>query len=180
MNYLLDEGVDLQNTSVAQINKKYGLHLSDRELASMQYTDSYMAVATHALGSDISLQRGAHDDLLRNKFGISDYTKMSESQLQSKLVGQAFRTDSYMSTSYDVSKNPFLGSSSGVSGGREVVYNVSAGANTKALFGAKSQSEIIIDKGTDFKITGVHYNNKIATPRGGKSKPQIVIDIQTF
>lgn len=180
MNYLLDEGVDLQNTTAADINKKYGLRLNDRDLASMQYTDSYMAVATHALGSDISLQRGAHDDLLRNKFGISDYTKMSESQLQDKLVGQAFRTDSYMSTSYDISKNPFLGSSSGVSGGREVVYNVSAGANTKALFGAKSQSEIIIDKGTDFKITGVHYNSKIATPRGGKSKPQIVIDIQTF
>ena len=180
MNYLLDEGVDLQNTTASQINRKYGLKLTDRELASMQYTDSYMSIATHPLGQDIMLQRGAHDDLLRNKFGIADYTKMSESQLQKQLVGQAFRNDSYMSTSYDVNKNPFLGSSSGVSGGREVVYNVKAGKNTKALFGAKSQSEVIIDKNTDFRITGVRYSGKSATPRGGSVKPQIIIDIETF
>ena len=180
MNYLLDEGVDLQNTTAAQINKQYGLNLTPRELASMQYTDSYMGVATHPIGSDVVLQRGAHDDLLRNKFGITDYTTMSESQLQQQLVGQAFRTDSYMSTSYDVNKNPFLGSSSGVSGGREVVYNVKAGADTKMLFGAKAQSEVIIDKGTDFKITGVRYSGKTATPRGKGFKPQIIIDIETF
>lgn len=180
MNYLLDEGVDLQNTTAAQINKKYGLRLTDRELASMQYTDSYMGVATHPIGRDVTLQRGAHDDLLRNKFGITDYTQMSESQLQARLVGQAFKTDSYMSSSYDVSKNPFLGSSSGVSGGREVVYNVKAGKNTRMLFGAKSQSEVIIDKNTDFKITGVRYSGKTATPRGGRSKPQIIVDIETF
>lgn len=180
MNYLIDNGEDLQNTTASQLNRKYGLSLSDRDLASMQYTDSYMEVAMHPLGQDIVLQRGAHDDLLQSKFGIKDYSQYSEAQLQKQLVGESFSNDSYMSTSYDVNKNPFLGQSSAVSGGREVVYNIKAGANTQALFGAKSQTEIIINKGTKFKITGVQYSNKTATPRGGRSKPQIVIDIETY
>ena len=180
MNYLEENGVDLNNATVRQINSQYGLNLDARDLASMQYTSNIMDVAGHALGKDTQLQRGAHDDMLRNTFGISDYTKLSESQLQSRLVGQKFSTTSNMSTSYDVNKNPFLGSSSGVSGGREVVYNIKAGANTKVLFGAKAQSEVIIGKGTNFQITGVHYTKKTATPRGGYSKPQIQIDIETF
>lgn len=180
MNYLLDEGVDLQTADLDTINKQYGLRLTGRDLASMQYTDAYMGIATHAIGQDVVLQRGAHDDVLRNAFGINDYSSMSESQLQAALVGQTFQNTSYMSTSYDINKNPFLGSSSGVSGGREVVYNIKAGANTNMLFGAKAQTEIIIDKGTNFRITGVSYTGKTATPRGGSYKPQIQIDIETY
>lgn len=182
MNYLLDNGVDLNTADLNTINRQYGLRLTASDLASMQYTNGYMAVATHPIGKSINLQRGAHDDLLKNTFGISDYSKMSESQLQSALVGKAFQTTSYMSTSYDITKNPFLSSSSGsgVSGGREVVYNIKAGANTKMLFGAQKQSEIVLDKGTNFKITDVRYTGKIATPRGQGAKNQIVIDIETF
>lgn len=180
MNYLEDNGVNLATADLATVNKQFGLRLSPREWASMQYTSSIMDVAGHALGQDTILQRGAHDDMLRNTFGISDYSKLSQAQLQSRLVGQAFKNTSNMSTSYDINKNPFLGSGSGVSGGREVVYNIKAGANTKVLFGAKAQSEVIIGKGTDFKVTGVRYTNKTATPRGGAPKPQIEIDIETF
>ena len=180
MNYLESEGVDLATANLAAINKKYGLHLTQSDLASMQYTSSYMGIAVHPLGQDTILQRGAHDDLLRQAFGISDYSKMSQQQLQSRLVGQTFKNTSYMSTSYDIKKNPFLSSSSGVSGGREVVYNIKAGKNTKVLFGAKAQSEVIIGKGTDFKITGVRYSGKTATPRNGSYKPQLIIDIETY
>lgn len=181
MNYLLDNGEDLNSIKdINAINKKYGLNLTLNDLASMQYTDSYMAVATHSIGKSAILQRGAHDDMLKNAFGISDYTKMSEKQLQQTLVGKTFKTKSYMSTSYDVKKNPFLGSGQMQAGGREVVYNVKTGPNTKILFGARKQSEIVIDKSTDFKITGVKYTGKIATPRGGRLKPQIVIDIETY
>ena len=180
MNYLLDNGVDLQNTTANEIYKNYGIRLNDRQLASMQYTDAYMGVATHPIGKDVKLQRGAHDDVLRDKFGINDYSKMSEAQLQQALVGQTFQNTSYMSSSYDVNKNPFLSNSSGVSGGREVVYNISAGANTKMLFGAKKQSEVILDKGTDFKITGVRYSGSYASPRGRGMMPQVIIDIETY
>lgn len=180
MNYLAENGVDLATADLNQINKQYGLNLTSRDLASMQYTDAYMAVAMHSIGQDVVLQRGAHDDLLRKTFGISDYSQYSEKQLQSMLVGQGFKNDAYMSTSYDVNKNPFLGKGSAVSGGREVVYNIKAGSNTGMLFGARSQSEVILNKGTDFKITGVRYSGQTATPRGGRSKPQIVIDIETI
>ena len=113
-----------------------------------------MQQATHPIGRDVVLQRGAHDDLLKS-FGIRDYSRMTEAQLQSRLVGQTFQNTSYMSTSYDVTKNPFLSASSGVSGGREIVFNIKAGAQTKMVFGAKKQSEVILAKGTDFRITGV-------------------------
>ena len=180
MNYLEENGVDLNTANLNQINKQFGLNLNARDLSSMQYTSNIMDIAGHPIGKDTQLIRGAHDDLLRNSFQISNYSKMSEAQLQAKLVGQTFKTASNMSTSYDVNKNPFLSSSSGVSGGREVVLNIKAGANTKVLFGAKSQSEIVIGKGTDFKITGVHYSGKIASPRMGASKKQLVIDIETY
>ena len=180
MNYLESNGVDLNTADLNTINSQYNLRLGGRELSSMQFTTNYMEKAVHPLGQDTVLQRGAHDGLLQQAFGISDYSKLSQSQLQSKLVGQTFQNTSYMSTSYDIKKNPFLSSSSGVSGGREVVFNIKAGKNTNVLFGAKKQSEIIIGKGTNFKITGVKYSGKTATPRGGAPKPQIVIDIETY
>jgi hypothetical protein len=179
MNYLIDNDVDFANADLAQLNRQFGLNLSSSDLLSMQYTQSRMNSAYHTIGRDTVLQRGAHDDLLRNTFGISDYSKMSESQLQSKLVGQAFRNKAPMSTSYDMNRNPFLGSGSGVSGGREVVFNIKAGANTPMLFGAKKQTEIILGS-TNWKITGVKYTGKTATPRGQSYKPQIQIDIETF
>ena len=180
LNYALDNGVDFNTMTAAQINSMLGTRFTPNDVASMQYADAYMQAATHPIGKDISLQRGAHDDLLKNVYGIKDYSKYSEAQLQQMLVGQTFQNTSYMSTSYDINKNPFLSTSSGVSGGREVVYNIKAGANTRMLFGAKKQSEIILAKGIDWKITGVRYTGHIATPRGGSSKRQIVIDIETY
>lgn len=180
MNYLLDNGVDLSTATPNQINSQFGLRLTPGDIASMQYTDAYMTSAMHDLGSDTLLQRGAHDDMLRNTFGISDYSKYSDSQLQGMLVGKAFQTTSHMSTSYDVNKNPFLGKNSSQSGGREVVYNIKAGSKTQCVFGAKKQSEIVLSKGTDFKITGVRRTGQTAYPKGGGAKPQIVIDIETI
>lgn len=181
MNFLEDNGVDLATADVNTINKQYGLRLTANDLASLQYTSAYMDVAVHPLGKSVQLQRGAHDDLLKNTFGIQDYSKMSQQQLQDALVGQCFQSKSNMSTSYDVNKNPFLGKGSGVSGGRELILNINAGANSKVLFGAKAQSEIIMGKSNNYKITGVRYNGNYATPRGKyTSMPQLEIDIDTF
>ena len=178
MNYLLDNGVDLANADAKSINKQYGLKLSDADIASMQYTYTRMNSAFHPIGSSVKLQRGAHDDLLVNTFGISDYTKLSEKQLQSQLVGKAFRNTSPMSTSYNIKKNPFLGGGA-ASGGREVVFNINAGAKTPMLFGAQKQSEVVLGY-TNWKITGVRYTGKTATPRGKMPRKQIEIDIETF
>ena len=178
MNYLIDNDVDLANADLASINKQFGLNLSKNDLSSMQYTQSRMNAAYHPIGKSVKLQRGAHDDILRDTFGISDYSNMTEAQLQKALVGKAFRNKAPMSASYDVKKNPFLGSGP-ASGGREVVYNINAGANTPMLFGAKKQSETILGS-SNWKITGVRYTGKTATPRGRGSKPQIEIDIDSF
>lgn len=179
MNHLLDNGADLKNITQAQA-KKLGSNLDANRLATVAYTDSYMRPGMHNLGKDTLLQRGAHDDLLQLHFGIKDYSKYTDTQLTQMLVGKGFTTKSYLSTSYDINKNPFLSSSSGQSGGREIVLSVKAKADTKVVYGAKKQSEIIIDKGTNFQINSVRYNNKTAYPRAKGSKPQLEIEIEVI
>ena len=160
LNYKLDNGMPLD------VNEKY--------------IDSFIQQGMHDIGQNANLFRACHDDVLK-ACGISDYSKMTESQLQSALVGTEFKTKSYMSTSYDRKKSPFYhgNSSSGVSGGREVYMNIKAKGDTKIVFGAKSQAEFIINKGTNFRITGVRFDGTYATPRGKGSKPRVILDIET-
>lgn len=84
-----------------------------------------------------------------------------------------------MSTSYDARKSPFAPGNPG-GGGREVVLNVNAGRNTQAILGAKSQSEVVLNKGTNIRITGIHYDGSYATPRGKGRRPRVVVDIETY
>lgn len=158
LNYKLDNGMALNPTE--------------------KYIDDNIQAGMHSIGKDSKLVRYCHDDILRSA-GITDYTKMSDTQLQSALVGKTFTTTSYMSTSYDGKKNPFNPSASG-GGGREVVMNINAGKNTKMVFGAKQQAEIVLNKGTNFKITGIHYDGSYATPRNSGRKPRVVLDIETY
>lgn len=158
LNYKLDNGIPLN------VNEKF--------------IDDNIQAGMHSIGKDSKLVRYCHDDILRSA-GIADYTKMSDAQLQSALVGKTFKTTSYMSTSYDGKKNPFNPSASG-GGGREVVMNINAGKDTKMVFGAKAQAEIVLNKGTNFKITGIKYDGSYATPRNSGRKPRVVLDIETY
>ena len=158
LNYKLDNGIPLN------VNEKF--------------IDDNIQAGMHSIGKDSKLVRYCHDDILRSA-GIADYMKMSDAQLQSALVGKTFKTTSYMSTSYDGNKNPFNPSASG-GGGREVVMNINAGKDTKMVFGAKKQAEIVLNKGTNFKITGIHYDGSYATPRNSGRKPRVVLDIETY
>lgn len=143
-----------------------------------QYIDTFIQQGMHDIGKNTTLFRACHDDILKS-LGVQDYSKMSESQLQSALVGTTFKTKAYMSASYDAKKNPFTNPSSGVSGGREVYMNVKCKGNTKVVFGAKQQAEMILNKGTGFKITGIHYDGTTAYPRNKGARPRVVIDIET-
>ena len=158
LNYKLDNGIPLN------VNEKF--------------IDDNIQAGMHSIGKDSKLVRYCHDDILKSA-GITDYTKMSDAQLQSALVGKTFQTTSYMSTSYDGKKNPFNPSASG-GGGREVVMNINAGKDTKMVFGAKAQAEIVLNKGTNFKITGIKYDGSYATPRNAGRKPRVVLDIETY
>lgn len=158
LNYKLDNGMALSPTE--------------------KFIDDNIQAGMHSIGKDSQLVRYCHDDILKSA-GISDYTKMSDAQLQSALVGKTFKTTSYMSTSYDGKKNPFNPSAPN-GGGREVVMNINAGKDTKMVFGAKKQAEIVLNKGTNFKITGIHYDGSYATPRNSGMKPRVVIDVETY
>ena len=158
LNYKLDNGMALNPTE--------------------KFIDDNIQAGMHSIGKDSQLVRYCHDDILRSA-GIADYTKMSDAQLQSALVGKTFKTTSYMSTSYDGKKNPFNPSAIG-GGGREVVMNINAGKDTKMVFGAKNQAEIVLNKGTNFKITGIHYDGSYATPRNSGMKPRVVLDVETY
>ena len=158
LNYKLDNGIALNPTE--------------------KFIDDNMQAGMHSIGKDSNLVRYCHDDILISA-GINDYTKMSEAQLQSALVGKTIVTASYLSTSYDGKKNPFNPSASG-GGGREVVMNIKAGKDTKMVFGAKKQAEIVLNKGTNFKITGIHYDGTYATPRNSGRKPRVILDVETY
>lgn len=180
MNRIVNNGDDLQQMTVSQVNSKYGLSLTQNQFLQLQKTDANIDAAMHSLGEAVQLQRGCHEGDLQRLFGIRDYTKMSESQLQDMLVGATFKNTAVMSTSYNVKSNPFLGSGP-AAGGRELVYSIKAGAKTSAVFGAKNQTEIILGKGQSWRITNVKYTGKTAYPRGkGKSMPQLQIDIETY
>ena len=158
LNYKLDNGLPLNATE--------------------KFIDDNIQSGMHNLGKDSNLVRYCHDDILQ-KCGISDYTKLSDSQLQQKLIGTKLQTTAYMSTSYNAKNNPFAPGQP-LGGGREVVMNVKAGKNTQVVFGAKKQSEIVINKGTNMKITGVHFDGSTAYPRNKGAKPRIVIDVETY
>ena len=158
LNYKLDNGTPLNATE--------------------KFIDDNIQAGMHSIGKDSNLVRYCHDDILQSA-GIKDYTKMSDAQLQSALVGKTFTTTSYMSTSYDGKKNPFNPNAS-AGGGREVVMKIKAGKDTKMVFGAKKQAEIVLNKGTNFRITGIKYDGSYATPRNSGRKPRIELEIETY
>ena len=158
LNYKLDNGKALNSTE--------------------KFIDDNIQAGMHSLGKDSNLVRYCHDDILQ-KCGIKDYTKLTDAQLQSKLIGTKLQTTAYMSTSYDGKKNPF-NPSAPAGGGREVLMNVKAGKDTKVVFGAKKQAELVINKGTNLKIVGIHYDGTYATPRGKGTKPRVILDVETY
>lgn len=158
LNYKLDNGMPLN--------------------ASEKFIDDNIQAGMHAIGKDTTLVRYAHDDILK-AMGVSDYSKMTDTQLQKALVGTTFTTTSYTSTSYDGKKSPFAPNQP-LGGGREVVMNIKAGKNTKVVFGAKKQAEMVLNKGTNMRVTGIHFDGSYATPRGKGTRPRVVLEVETY
>ena len=180
LNYLLEQGYDVNNMTAAQVNQAIGVRIDGRTLASMQYSDAYMAAGAHAIGKDTLLTRAAHATVLQQEFGLSNWNNMTEAQLKARLVGATTTNKAYLSTSYDASKSPFLSSSSGIAGGREVIYRIKTPSSTKVLLGNKAQAEVIIAKGQNMRITDAGFTGKTATPRLGGATRQIYVDIEIY
>ena len=157
LNYKLDNGMALNPTE--------------------KFIDDNIQAGMHAIGKDTTLYRFCHDDVLK-AMGIADYTTMSESQLQKALIGTTFKTTSYTSFSYDPKKSPFAPNAP-LGGGREVVMEAKVGENTKVVFGAKKQAEVIGNKGNDYRVTGIRFDGSTAYPRNGGAKPRVVLEVET-
>ena len=174
----VSDAVDAQGFSFSQ-NLNYKLDNNLPLNANEQFMKDMLQNGMRPIGKDTMLFRAAHDDLLKS-LGVKDYTKMSQAQLQQKLVGATMQTTSYASWSYDKSKNPFLpGMPNG--GGREVYMVMKAGSSTNMFFGAKAQAEVVTNIGTNMKISNVYFDGTHATPRlKGKSVPRIVIELESW
>lgn len=158
LNYKLDNGIPLNPTE--------------------KFIDDNIQAGMHAIGKDTTLYRFAHDDILQ-AMGISDYTQMTETQLQKALVGTTFKTTSYTSFSYDKKKSPFAPNQP-LGGGREVVIEANVGGNTKVVFGAKKQAEVIGNKDIDYRVTGIYFDGSTAYPRNKSARPRVVLQIETL
>lgn len=174
----VSDATDAAGFSFSQ-NLNYKLDNNIPLNANEQFMKDMLQNGVRPIGKDTVLFRAAHDDLLK-KLGVNDYTKLSQAQLQQKLVGTTMQTTSYASWSYDKSKNPFLpGQPNG--GGREVYMVMKAGASTNMFFGAKAQAEVVTNIGTNMKISNVYFDGTKATPRlKGKSVPRIVIELESW
>lgn len=173
----ISDATDSQGYSISQsMNYKLdnGLPLN----ASEKWVNDNLQNGMHDIGKDTNLVRFCHDDILQ-KCGISDYTKLTDKQLQSKLIGTELKTTAYLSTSYNAKKSPFAPGQP-LGGGREVVMNIKASSGTKVIFGAKAQSEIVMNKGTNLRITGIRYDGTYASPRNKSSRPRVILDVETF
>lgn len=159
LNYKLDNGLKLD--------------------ANEQFMKNMLQNGMRPIGQDTVLFRAAHDDILK-QLGISDYTKLTQTQLSQKLVGTTMQTTSYTSWSYDKSKNPFLpGQPQG--GGREVYIINKSQSSTKMFLGAKSQAEVVTNIGTNMRITKVYYDGTYATPRLKSGRvPRIVLEVESW
>ena len=145
--------------------------------ATGKFIMKHMQKGMAPIGKDITMTRACHDDVLQ-ALGIKDYTKLSEAQLQKKLINTQFQSKAFMSFSYDKKKNPFLTGPN--AGGREVIIEAKTGKNTNVVFGDKSQAELITNIGQKWNITGVRYSGTTATPRNGSPKKQIIIEVETI
>ena len=172
----ISKAVDAQGYSMSQVlNNKLnnGLKLNANE----KYMDKFLQEGMHDIGKDITLYRGAHEDFIQ-RLGIKNYEKMTESQLKKALVGAQYSTPSFTSASYDKNKNPFYTGMN--AGGREIEMVIKAPKSTKVVLGAKSQAEMIINKGTKYKVTDVKYTGRTATPRNVGSKKVLQVEVEVI
>lgn len=159
-----------QNTNWALEN---GQPLTQRQQSMKDGLQSLMG----AIGHETTLYRADHDDILQ-RLGVN-YQNMTVSQMKQALVGRSWQSKGFTSTSHDKSKNPFWpGNYAG--GGREVVMRIHTGKGTKVALVQRSQAEVVLDIGTNFRITGVRDTGTWAYPRVGGRKKVIELDVEVW
>lgn len=131
------------------------------------------------IGHETTLYRGDHDDFIARHFGIKNPGQMSDAQLHKALVGKSWTAKGFTSTSHDRAKSPFLPGGM-LGGGREVQLTIHTSKTLKAAMVQKSQAEVALGRGTQFKITGVRHTGGTAYPRAGGAKKVIEIIVEAW
>lgn len=174
-----------QNMNMAMVK---GQKLSPKH---QQVHDDMMS-AMHNVGYNVNLTRYDHDgminSLLQSLGAGSDYTKMSQSQLQKALVGQSFGEDKFISAS----TNDFANASPNVQRlfqNRAVVVKYKVPAKTQALLmpigAGGDQGEMVMAPTTGKpganatpKITGVRFTGQsVYRAKTGRTYPQIEMEV---
>ena len=161
MNHKLEEGLPLNANETLVYN---------RLMAGM-----------HDFGRDAILYRAAHSDLLE-AMGVKNYDRMTDAQLNAALTGIEYTEKKLVSTAWDQKKNPFIGGSQ--SGGREVYLRIKTPSNAKVVLGNMQQAEVIMARGTKYRVTGARFDTDsfgtrtMAYPRGGGAKPRVIVDVE--
>ena len=158
-------------------NTNYALENGQRLTARQRSMKDGLQRLMGPIGYETTLYRADHDDFLQ-RMGIS-YQQLTTAQLKQTLVGRQWQSKGFTSTSHDRSKNPFWpGNYAG--GGREVIMRLHTGKGTKVALVQRSQAEVVLDIGTNFRITGVRETGKWAYPRVGGRKKVIELDVEVW
>lgn len=128
------------------------------------------------IGANLILNRATHDGIINALLGGRNYQTLSDKQLNAALTGAVFMDNGFVSTAWDVARNPFV--SGAVSGGREVYMNIKTPSWVRAVVGDKHEAELVIQPGMKYKITGAHYNGQMAYPQKSGAKKRIVVDVE--
>lgn len=172
----ISKNTDSSGYSMSQ-NLNYKLEHGQALNGNESYMYQHLRGAMQTLGVDVNLNRGAHADVVQ-ALGVQSWQGMSAAQLNQALVGKTWTSNSFTSSSYDRSKNPFFNGPN--SGGREVVLNMHVSQQARGMLGARSQTEVVLDVGTHFQVTGARYTGATATPRNGSPTRQIVLDVDVW
>jgi len=142
------------------------------------------SIDRHALDEDMYLKRGVtgltafgmpnESDRFRQKCWEKELTQEDVDKLADQLVGEVITDDAFMSTDTAPDLLP--------TGDAAVVMNIYAPKGTKAMYIAPlsevpGERETLVQRGTSYRITGIHLNEKKkSTLKGGYGG--IVIDAE--
>ena len=173
MGYLSDVPEPNSEFSASQ-NMNYNMNNGIPLTANQQYMANGIESAMHNLGYNLKLQRFDHETSINGLLkavGVNQsYDTMTESQLKSALVGVNYKSNAFVSTSYNdfknaPSSNPFTN--------RAVKIEYSAKAKTQAMMPGNGHGgalgEIILGLTNSYKITDVKFDGRKARRKGTQS-----------
>jgi len=130
------------------------------------------------IGKETYLYRANHDGFLLRQ-GLDPQQIPNTKALKKALVGATWTEKGFSSTSHDTAKNPFWAGNY-MGGGREVLMRIHTAAGAKAALVQSSQAEVLLARGTKYRITDAKFTGGWAYPQKGGRKKIIEIDVEVW